>query len=102
MPPAPASPERLLALGAALRPLRECAANGAEEVLGHVPEAGDRPTQAAFDGFLDVVADLLRSIESSTDDLAGRFRVTALARESTERDVTHQVDEHSHAGRETR
>lgn len=101
MPPAPVSSERLLALGAALRPLRECAAEGAEEVLGHVPEAGDRPTQAAVDGFLDVVADLLRGIESSTGDLADRFRVAALAGESTERDVTHQIEEHSPAGRET-
>ena len=102
MPPAPVSPERLLALGAALRPLRECAADGAEEVLGHVPEAGDRPTQAAVDGFLDVVADLLRGIESSTGDLADRFRVAALARETTERDVTRHVDEHSASGRRAR
>ena len=100
MPPAPVSAERLLALGAALRPLRECAADGAEEVLGHVPEAGDRPTQAAVDGFLDVVADLLRGIESSTGDLADRFRVAALTSEATERDVTSHVDEHSPFGRQ--
>jgi len=95
MPPAPVSPDRLLALGAALRPLRECAHDGAEEVLGHVPEVGDRPTQAAVDGFLDVAADLLRGIEASAGDLADRFRVAALAAGSTERDITHQLDEHS-------
>ena len=82
MPPAPVSPDRLQALGAALVPLRECARDGAEEVLGHVPEAGQRPTQTAIDGFLEVVADLLRGIESSTDDLVDRFRVAALSAES--------------------
>ena len=102
MPPAPVPADRLLALGAALGPLRECARDGAEEVLGHVPEAGDRQTQSAVDGFLDAVADLLRGIESSTGDLADRFRVAALAGESTERDVTQRVDEHSTGGREPR
>ena len=102
MPPPPAASERLLALGAALGPLRECARDGAEEVLGHVPEAGDRPTQSAVDGFLDVVADLLRGIEASAGDLADRFRVAALGAESTERDLVHRIDERSPTGRESR
>ena len=77
-------------------------------MLGHVPEAGDRPTQAAVDGFLDVVADLLRGIESSAGDLADRFRVAALSAGSTERDITHRLDQRSGrsdpspAGHETR
>jgi hypothetical protein len=102
MPPEPASPERLLALGAALGPLRECAREGAEEVLGHVPEAGDRPTQSAVDGFLDVVADLLRGIEASAADLADRFRVAALSAESTERDLVQRIEERSITGQEPR
>ena len=92
MPPAPVSPDRLLALAAALGPLRECARDGAEEVLGHVPEAGERPTQAALDEFLDAVADLLRGVESSAGDLVDRFRVAALAADSTEREVARAVD----------
>jgi hypothetical protein len=99
MPPAPVSPDRLLALGAALGPLRECAREGAEEVLGHVPDAGDRETQDALDGYLDLVADLLRGIDGSAGDLADRFRVAALSAEATEHDVTRRVEQGSSATR---
>ena len=47
MPPASVDPDRLRLLGAALAPLRECAREGAEEVLSQFPEVGDRETQAA-------------------------------------------------------
>ncbi|TPG19277.1 hypothetical protein [Pedococcus bigeumensis] len=78
MPPASVDPDRLRSLGAALGPLRECAREGAEEVLAPFPELGDRETQAALDGWVDQLADLLREIEATGSDLADRLRVAAL------------------------
>jgi hypothetical protein len=79
MPPASVDPGRLRSLGAALGPLHECTREGAEEVLAQFPEVGDRGTQAALDGWVDQLADLLREIDATTVDLAGRLRVAALA-----------------------
>jgi hypothetical protein len=79
MPPAPVDPDRLRLLGAALGPLRECARDGAEEVLAQFPEVGDRQTQAVLDGWVDQVADLLREVDATATDLAAQLRVAALA-----------------------
>ena len=78
MPPASVDPERLRSLGAALGPLRDCAREGAEEVLTQFPELGDRETQAVLDGWVEQVADLLREIDATASDLADRLRVAAL------------------------
>ena len=78
MPPASVDPERLRSLGAALAPLRTCAAEGADEVLAQFPEVGDRETQAALDSWVEQLADLLREIDATASDLADRLRVAAL------------------------
>ena len=78
MPPAPVDPDRLRSLGAALRPLRECAGQGAEEVLAQFPEVGHRETQAALDSWVEQAADLLREIDATASDLADVLRVAAL------------------------
>jgi hypothetical protein len=78
MPPASVDPDRLRSLGAALGPLRECAREGAEELLAQFPELGDRETQAALDSWVEHVADLLREIDAAGSDLADRLRVAAL------------------------
>lgn len=78
MPPASVDPDRLRTLGAALGPLRECAREGAEEVLAQFPELGDRETQATLDGWVEQVADLLREIDATGSDVADRLRVAAL------------------------
>ena len=74
MPPARVDPDRLRSLGAALGPLRECAREGAEEVLAQFPDVGDRETQAVLDGWVDQLADLLREVDATTTDLAGRLQ----------------------------
>lgn len=79
MPPARVDPDRLRLLAAALGPLRECARDGAAEVLEQFPEVGDRETQTVLDGWVDQVADLLREIDATTTDLAGRLHVASLA-----------------------
>jgi hypothetical protein len=77
MPSSPVSPERLLALAAALEPLRETARAGAEEALGHLPEVGDRQTQVALDEFLEQLADTLRALDAEATELAARLRIAA-------------------------
>ena len=77
MPPAPVGRDPLAALGAALGPLRDCARAGAEEVLEHYPEVGDRETQRAVDDFVDQAADLLRELDAAATDLAARLQVVA-------------------------
>ena len=77
MPPAPADLERLAALSAALESLRGLARQGAEEVIGHFPEVGDRPAQSAVDGFLEQVADVLRAIEAEATEQTGRVSIAA-------------------------
>jgi hypothetical protein len=84
MPPASVDPERLRSLGAALAPLRTCAAEGAEEVLAQFPELGDRETQAALDGWVEQLADLLREIDATASDLADGLRVAALSADGRE------------------
>jgi hypothetical protein len=79
MPPASVDPDRLRSLGAAHGPLRACAGEGAEEVLAQFPEVGDRETQAALDGWVDQVADLLREIDATASDLADRLRIAAFS-----------------------
>ena len=85
MPPAQVGPEALLALGAALGSLRDCARAGADEVLDHLPEVGDRELQTVLDDYLDQVADLLREVEASTADVTGRLQVAAARRAATAR-----------------
>lgn len=79
MPPARVDPDRLRSLGAALGPLRECAREGAEEVLAQFPEIGDRESQAVLDGWVEQLADLLREVDATATDLAGGLRVAALS-----------------------
>ncbi|GAA2739246.1 hypothetical protein GCM10009867_34520 [Pedococcus aerophilus] len=83
MPPAQVGPEALERLGAALGSLRECARSGADEVLDHLPEVGDRELQTVLDDYLDQVADLLREVEASATDVTGRLRVAAARRASS-------------------
>ena len=78
MPPASVDPDRLRLLGAALAPLRQCAREGAEELLSQFPEVGDRETQAVLDGWVEQVADLLREIDATGSDLTDQLRVAAL------------------------
>lgn len=70
-------PERLLALGTALADLRETARDGADEVLAHFPELGEREVQAAVDGLLEQLADTLRALDAEATELAGRLRIAA-------------------------
>ena len=84
MPPARVDPDRLRSLGAALGPLRECAREGADEVLAQFPEVGDRETQAVLDGWVEQLADLLREVDAAATDLAGRLRVAALSVPATD------------------
>jgi hypothetical protein len=77
MPPAPASPDRLLALGTALAPLRDGARTGADEVLGLYPEVGDRAAQACVEACLDQVVDVLRALDEATSELGDRLRIAA-------------------------
>lgn len=76
MPPAPVPPEALRRLGAALAALRGSAREGADEVLAHLPEVGDRGLQTALDDYLDQVADLLREVDASATDVAARLRLS--------------------------
>ena len=92
MPPAPVSPDRLLALGAALTPLRECARTGAEEVLALYPEIGDHEAQSALEACLDQVADVLRGIDYATSELADRLRLAASATSHAEAEVGASFD----------
>jgi hypothetical protein len=78
MPPARVDPDRLRSLGAALEPLGECARDGAQELLEQFPEVGDRETQAVLDRWVEQVADLLREVDATATDLAGRMRVASL------------------------
>jgi hypothetical protein len=78
MPRPPAGADLLRTLGAALTPLRDCAAAAAQEALEHFPELGERHTQHAVDGYLDQVCDLLREVEVSTSELAARLHVASL------------------------
>ena len=70
-------PERLLALGTALTDLRETARDGADEVLAHFPELGEREVQSAVDGLLEQLADTLRALDAEATELTGRLRVAA-------------------------
>ena len=93
MPPSPVDPDRLLALGAALSPLRECVRSGADEVLALYPEVGDRETQSALDSCLDQVADLMRELDASATDLAERLRIAGASAGTVERAATQRLDE---------
>jgi hypothetical protein len=66
----------------ALRSLRECARSGADEVLSHLPELGDREVQSVLDAYLDQVADLLRELDASASDLADRLDIAGSGRTS--------------------
>ena len=80
MPPARVDPDRLRSLGAALGALRECARDGADDVLAQFPEVGERETQAVLDEWVDQLADLLREVDSAATELAGRLRVATADR----------------------
>jgi len=73
MPREPVASDPLPALAAVLAPVREVARAGADEVLAHYPELGDREAQSALETYLDQVADLLREIEASVADLVTRI-----------------------------
>ena len=75
MPRTPVPPDPLAALGAALEDVRGAAREGADEVLSHYPELGDRETQSTLEAYLDQVADLLREVEASCGDLSDRVRL---------------------------
>jgi hypothetical protein len=77
MPSSSVDPERLLGLGATLESLRAVAREGADDVLEHFPEVGDRPTQNALDGLLEQLADTLRAVDAEAGELAGRLRIAA-------------------------
>ena len=57
--------------------MRDCARSGADEVLEHYPEVGDREVQSALDALVDQAADLLRELDAAATDLEGRVRVAA-------------------------
>jgi hypothetical protein len=97
MPSAAADPQRLLALSEALAPLRDAARRGADEVLGHYIEVGDRETQAVLDGYLEQAADALREIDSAATDLAGRLRVASQTAPATEGRVRGSLDDEHRA-----
>jgi hypothetical protein len=69
MPREPVASDLLPALAAALAPVRDVARDGADEVLAHYPDLGDREVQSALERFLEQVADLLREVEASAVDL---------------------------------
>ncbi len=94
MPPAPVSPDRLLALGRALAPLRECAHTGVDDVLGLYPEVGAPAPQASVEACLDQVADLLRALDSATGEVADQLRVAA----SSVSDTAYRDPRSIHAG----
>jgi hypothetical protein len=75
--PSSVDPARLVALSVSLDALRAVARDGAEEVLGHFPEVGDRATQSALDGLLEQLADTLRAIDAEAGELTGRLRIAA-------------------------
>ncbi|WP_406831760.1 hypothetical protein ABEG17_02790 [Pedococcus sp. KACC 23699] len=79
MPPAQVGPEALRVLGAALGSLGECARSGADEVLSHFPDAGDRELQSVLDDHLDQVADLLREVDSCATEVGARLRLSTAA-----------------------
>ncbi len=77
MPSSPQDPARLLAMAAELEQLGVPAREGAEEVLGHFPEIGDRETQVALDAALEQFADTLRAIDAAATEIAARLRISA-------------------------
>ncbi|GAB3434644.1 hypothetical protein GCM10027517_02950 [Phycicoccus ginsengisoli] len=76
MPRPPVSPHPLPALETALDAASGGARAGADEVLSHYPELGDRDTQSSLEEFLDQAADLLREVEASCADLSDRVRLS--------------------------
>lgn len=92
MPSAAVDPARLLALAEALGPLRDAARSGADDVLGHFTELGDRETQVVIDAYLDHAADALREIDAVASDLAGRLQAAARSAGDTERRVSRTAD----------
>jgi hypothetical protein len=82
MPPAQDGRDRSPSFGVSLRSLRDCARSGADEVLSHLPELGDREVQSVVDAYLDQVADLLRELDASASDLADRLDIAGSARTS--------------------
>lgn len=77
MPSSPQDPARLLALAAELEQLGVPSREGAEQVLGHFPEIGDRETQVALDAALEQFADTLRAIDAAAIEIAARLRIAA-------------------------
>ena len=77
MPSSPQDPARLLAMAAELEQLGPTAREGAEEVLGHFPEIGDRETQVALDAALEQFADTLRAVDAAAIEIAARLRIAA-------------------------
>jgi hypothetical protein len=92
MPSASVDPERLLALSRALAPLRETSREGAETLLGHFVETGEREAQTAVDAFLEQAADTLRAIDAVASELASRLRIAAQSAETTEHRAAQSVE----------
>lgn len=80
MPSESVASDPTAALGAALAPLAVTAGQGADDVLDLRPVAGERETQVALDAYLEQVADLLREVQASADELVATLRVAARAR----------------------
>lgn len=91
MPRKPVPPDALPALGAALEGLRDGARDGADEVLSHYPELGDRETQSALETYLDQVADLLREVEASCAELSDAVRLAGHGAQAVPPRATHPV-----------
>ena len=57
----------------ALGAVRELARGQADDILGHVPDTGDRATGRAVDDFVDQAADALRALEEAVTQTLRRL-----------------------------
>lgn len=92
MPGARVDPEYLLGLAGALAPLRTCARDGAEELLGHFAVLGERATQRVVDTLLEQAADTLRAVDQEATEQALRLQETARRADHGERGVHTLMD----------
>jgi hypothetical protein len=98
MPREPVASDLLPVLAAALAPVRDAARDGADEVLAHYPDLGDREAQSALELYLEQVADLLREVEASATDLITRIGGPAARPAAVERAARDAVDAPTHSG----
>jgi hypothetical protein len=57
----------------ALGAVRELARGQADDILGHVPDTGDRATGRAVDDFVDQAADALRALDEAVTQTLRRL-----------------------------